>query len=124
MEVVLNDDAVKEIVTAAIMKQLDDPQQLVSEAVKYLISTKKVGDAYNAKEVQPIQEAFHNAIERHATRVIQDFLQDNEDVNKAILEIAEKALSKFFENDSLLLADAVAATLSKKLSEAKLGRWD
>ncbi len=124
MEVKLDDESVKAIVTAAIMKQLDDPEKLVADAVKYLISTKTVGTGYNKTETQPIQEAFHNAIERHATQVIQESLRENEALNAAIRKIATDALTEIFEHDGITLASAVAAAIGKKLSEAKLGRWD
>ena len=132
MDISFNDDTVKEIVTAAIMKQLGDSDTLVADAIKYLISTKKVGSGYDAKEVQPLQQAFHTAIERHATHVIMEFLKDNEELNVQIRDLSAEVLKQTFavpegsysENESGgSLAFLIASEIQKRISKAANDRY-
>jgi len=115
MDIKFDDNTVKEIVTAAIVKQLGDSKTLVDDAVRYLISTKKVKVGYQEQETQPLQEAFHTAIERHATHVIVEHLRADERVKIAIEGMTTKIVEELLQDLSHDVAYGIAESVRKHL---------
>jgi len=86
------DEKAHELVAAAILSTItgEARDKLLAAAVASLIEPQK--DRYGQDKLTPIQAAFNHSVERVADRVVEEFVQGNEDFKAAIAAKVQKSL--------------------------------
>jgi hypothetical protein len=86
------DEKAHELVAAAILSTItgEARDKLLASAVASLIEPQK--DCYNRDKLTPLQEAFNHSVGRVAERVVEEFVQGNEEFKAAIAAKVQKSL--------------------------------
>jgi len=122
MDIKFDDSAILKVVTAAIVQQLGDSKTLVDDAIAHLLSNKTTKVQYGEDIVtQPIQEAFHRAIDQVAVKVILEYLKDNEVLKSAIQQVAIKATEQVLEEGIDDVAKIVSDAIVVKIQKVRWG---
>jgi len=115
MEIKIDEQAVRDVVTKSIMDQLgeDARETMISAALAYLLDPKK--DGFN-KGISPIQEAFNNAIGQAARTIVFDLVENDPDIRQKIVILVGEA---FIQMESTNFTEYLAAALSDALRRGR-----
>lgn len=112
-----DDKAVQEAVSEAILRTLDETSRntLIKDAIKHLMTPDPNG---YPKGMSPLQQIFHRAVDRIATKTIEESLdQDTELVGK-LKELHREAVNKIFDDPDTRkdIVEKHAAALRKAIT--------
>lgn len=118
MDIKLEDEMLKSIVSEAILKSFDDQKRdaLVQGAIKHLL-TPPQKDRYSYGEPKsPLQEAFEYGIRNVSIRICGEILENDENVKEKIRGLLNDAMVRLTETNREKtvekLADAIAAGMA------------
>jgi hypothetical protein len=102
MNLNLDSSAMQTIVAAAIMQQVgpDKRDEIMTAAVKFLLTPPpKSGGYYGPDPKSPLQQAFENAAEVCARRIMHEEMAKPEYAEK-VREVVQAAMARAFEGDA------------------------
>lgn len=121
MEIKLDAEAAASIASAAIFDSLsqDARDSVIKTAIEFLLTPEKNRNNYGAGET-PLQQAFNNAIREVAFRIVKEKIENDPQVEEAILDLLGPLLTSAMkvegENYESKLADAIGQALGVWLS--------
>lgn len=117
MQLNLNDEQMRSVVTAAILQTISPEQRdtLIQEALKSLLVPKQ-SDYYGTKKT-PIQEAFERAAFQVAMRVAEGYFAENETVRAEMEGLVAEAWQKVVGEGRIRVVDRMADAIVVALSE-------
>jgi hypothetical protein len=98
MQIPIDQDALRELVSKAILDSLtgDKRDELLKGAIKDLIETPKSTSTYGPK-VSKLEQAFSQAVEVAANRIITDMMNNDEALVSKIKGVMVEAVEHAFE---------------------------
>lgn len=95
MNIQINPDDVKALVSEAILKTLDDEKRatLIKDAIAHLL-TPPTGGGYGYDKTTPLQSAFRVAVEHTARRLCLEMLEQDEGLKGQIRALLTEAMEK------------------------------
>lgn len=116
MEIKMDPEMLKDVVSAAILKSLDDTKRdaLIESAIKYLL-TPQGGGVYSKSE-SPLQRAFNTAVHQVAIQIAKDTFEKDESVKTKIQALLTEAFSKVMGENREKTVSTIADAIVKGLS--------
>lgn len=116
MDIKLDPETLKDVVSAAILKSLDDTKRdaLIESAIKYLL-TPQGGSAYNKAE-SPLQMAFNNAVHGVAIQIAKETLEKDATVNANIQALLTEAFTKVMGENREKTVSSISDAIVKGLT--------
>lgn len=117
MEIKLDNDQLKTVVSEAILQSLDATKkdELIKSALAYLLTPQNT-TTYGRKGESPIQCAFNNALEFLARDTAKEMLASDESIQttiRGLISDAVKALGERNREDTVMkISNAIASGLS------------
>lgn len=113
MKLDLTDQTMKEIVSEAILRAVDEKTraELIRDAVVYLLAP----DVRTGYRETPIQQAFHSAIRAVAFDTVKETIGKDSEVKAKVKQLLDEAWEKVLRNrDGYTdkIAEAIASALS------------
>ena len=120
LELGLEQEQLKGIVSEAILRSLDDQKRdaLVQQALQYLLTPQESGYSYGRKKT-PLEEAFEFAIRSVAGEVVSDHLEQDAQVKERLNGLVAEAFAKALENDRERITDRLADAITSALTGEK-----
>lgn len=118
MDLKLDPETLKDVVSAAILKSLDEGKRdaLIEGAIKYLL-TPQGGSGYHKAE-SPLQTAFNQAVHVVAIQIAKETLEKDATVSANIQALLTEAFTKVMgenrEKTVSSIADAIVTGLTKR----------
>jgi hypothetical protein len=116
MNIDLEDDDLRKLVSEAILVSLDSKKRdvLIREAIQCLLIPVK---SYTGSDTSPLQDLFNRAVSQMAYEVVESELKDNAKIKANIKELLSKAWEKLVTNP-----DEVVNSIALVISRAMTGR--
>jgi len=116
MDIKLEPDALRDVVSAAILKSLDEGKRdaLIESAIKHLL-TPQGGSAYHKAE-SPLQTAFNNAVSLVAQQVAVETMKNDATVQANIQALLTEAFTKVMSENREKTVSTIADAIVKGLS--------
>ena len=117
MEITLDNDMLKSVVSEAILKSIDDQKRdaLVQAAIRHLLTSAQP-TSYNRNPSSPIQDAFEHGMRNVAVGVCRDILEKDESVREKLRGLVADAVTRLMDTNREKtvekLADAIAAGMA------------
>jgi hypothetical protein len=117
MDLKVPDEQMKEIVSTAIMRSLDEKarETLIADAIKYLL-TPQPGRGHWDTGRSPLQDMFREAVASCARDMVRDHIKSNCGFSAQVQEVVAQAATKLF-TDKDKLVDKVAEAIERGLTE-------
>jgi tRNA(Ile2) C34 agmatinyltransferase TiaS len=115
MEIKLDEAAVQQAVSAAVLEQLgaDGQRTLVEAALLYLMTPPK--DAYRRNAQSPLQDAFNAAVGAAARKIVLELVEENEEFKEKIrTQVGEAFIKMEATNFTDYLGTALSDALRKE----------
>ncbi len=95
MQITLDQELVKSVVSEAILKSLDDQKReaMIQGAIKHLITPSSDRYGYGQK-LTPVEEAFREAVRTVCAKLAQDLIENNEDVKTRIRDLLTESMER------------------------------
>jgi hypothetical protein len=118
-----DDTAMKALVIEAMYKSLDEQKraELIKGAIATLLTTRRDGHGFYAKESSPLQDAFNNAIQQVARELVFEQVRAEGPIRESIKKLCGEALGRLVLADDNLLATELAGAIVRALREARDG---
>lgn len=115
MKIELNEEHMKQMVSEAMLRSLDDKarEALIAKAMAYLMTPQE--DTYGRKKNSILQDAFQNAMYTAAQVVARELLTNDAGVQQKIRDLLNEALVKAFETDREATVMNLAGTIGRAL---------
>lgn len=115
MEIKLDDSAMRDIVSSAVLRQLDDKarEALIKGAIEHLL-TKPASNGYG-RAVSPLTEAFQNAVVGVAKQVVNDIVASDPNVERMVRKCVVEGLKKIEERGYNTLSDKTADAITRAI---------
>lgn len=118
MEIKLDDPKMQEVISAAILKEIDDSSRevMIAKALKFIMEKPSKGQ-YGYSEVSPLEQAFNNAVREVAIKVAFKELEENVDLKNKLKDLLNKSVNELIENETStvrVIADAIADAMKKR----------
>lgn len=116
MELKLNSEAAAAVASAAIMQSLTEEykEQVLSQAVQYLLSPPKGNTPSFRDGKTPLQEAFEQALTVAAHKAVADRIANDPQLNRAINDLLSPLITAALDEE----AKNWDTTLASKLGQA------
>ncbi len=116
MDIKLDPESLKDVVSAAILKSLDDTKRdvMIEAALKHLL-TPQGGSAYHKAE-SPLQTAFNNAVSFVATQIAKETLENDSSVKANIQALLNEAFVKVMSENREKTVSSIADAIVKGLT--------
>jgi hypothetical protein len=117
VEIKLDNDLLKSVVSEAIVKSLDEEKRnaLIQGAIQALLTPQQTSGYYGRKET-PVEQAFNEAVRNVAHKVAEEMLAGDERVRARLKELMNAALVKVMDDNReatvTKIADALAAGMA------------
>lgn len=112
----INDDALKAIVTKAILDTISAEQRdiLLKSALEHLMAP---GDpsSFGKRAPSPLERAFQSGVERYAYRLIEERLENDPAWKAAIDGLLTEAWAKFVGEKRTEMAEKLSSALGRAL---------
>lgn len=118
MEMKLDAEVMKDVVSSAILKSLDDEQRnhLIQGAITHLLTPQSTGNYYGNKNVSPLTDAFNHAVEKVANKIATDMLENDPQVRLKIQELIVAAFDKVFNDNREQTVSKIADAVVKGMT--------
>lgn len=115
MDITLDKEMVKSVVSAAILQMLDAQKReaLIKEAIQHLLSPGT--DSWNRGR-SPLQEAFANACRLIAVEIAKEMLEKDEQVKARIRELILEAYMRVTEQNREKTVQRIAEALERGMA--------
>jgi len=118
MDIKLDPETLKDVVSAAILKSLDDTKKdaMIESAIKHLL-TPQGGGTYHKAE-SPLQTAFNTAVNLVAMQIAKETLENKPSVRANIEALLSEAFVKVMSENREKTVSTIADAITKGLSSS------
>lgn len=118
-DIKLTDEQWSGIVGAAVLQAVtpENRDTLIKEALANLLTPKSVG-GYGSRATSPLQDAFSQAMHRHAYEEISRLLKEDPEIIANLQAVIRTAIVKMLENEEVIggFAKVAVSAFEKSLS--------
>lgn len=120
MELKLNEEKIKELLSGAILKELGENQRdvLIAQSISYLLSEQKRGEGYYAEKFIPLHEAFNKAVKCVANKVVLEYVENNEEIKQKIKDLFAEGAEQLFTKHREKILEAMAEAFARGFKDA------
>src|SRR5436190_726560 len=97
MNLKIDDTAMKDLLSHAILSQIDTTQRdnLIQGALTYLITEQSGG--YGQQKITPLIQAFNNAVSQTTQKIAMEYISTNPEIQQKITDLIKDAFVKVFD---------------------------
>ncbi|MEH1893171.1 MAG: hypothetical protein V7K92_28400 [Nostoc sp.] len=120
MDIKLNEDKLKTLVTEAIFAELTTPEsreELIKQAIASLLIPRTQQGTYGSRETyDPLQNAVDVAVSKAAQQILIEEVKNHPQLKEGIKNVVNKVIDSFLNNDAVI--EAVAENLGQLIIDS------
>ena len=118
MEIKLDENNLKELVSEAILRSLDEGQRntLIQGAIAHLL-TPPAATSYDRKPASPIQAAFNNALYQVANRVAAEMLTADTEITAKVKSLLVDAVDRLANETRETTVNRIADAIRRGMTD-------